>query len=85
MRFGLIVGETKQDCAVKRVRGEMVKIHAARGTHGSGLGSEPLHGEGVERDDRESRIFGANFFDVMKALKIPGVEIEGDGMPSATG
>ena len=39
----------------------------------------------VERDDGEGGIFRAKFFDVVKALEIPGMDIDDDGVVLAVG
>jgi len=39
----------------------------------------------VESDDGESGIFGADLFDVMEALEIPGMDVNEKGLPTADG
>ncbi len=37
----------------------------------------------MESDDGEGGILRTNFFDIVKALEIPGVDVDDDGFPTA--
>lgn len=39
----------------------------------------------MESDDGEGWILRTNFFDIVKALKIPGVDVDDNGFPTAEG
>jgi hypothetical protein len=82
---GLGIGKGGGDGTVKGVGGEFVESDAAGSAGGDGLLIEIGNGAGVESDDGEGRIFGANFFDVVETLEIPGVNVDDEGMPAANG
>lgn len=70
---------------MESIGGEMIEGQAARGAAGDGLGIQIRDGRGVERHNSKGRIFGTDFFDKMEALKVRGVDIKGNGVPSAHG
>ena len=79
-RLRFICGEARSDRGVKHIGGEGIERQAARGAGGEGLEIEIGNGRRVESEDGENGILGADFFDVVEALEIPGVDIESDGV-----
>jgi len=70
---------------VERVRGELLERQAARSAHIVGLCGEVKHGTGIEGEDGESGIFGADFIDIVEPLKIPGVNVNEYSVPGTAG
>ena len=81
MGFGVFEGGT--DGVVKGGGGELVEGDAAGGAAGGGFGVEFGNRAREERDDREGGILGADLFDVVEALEIPGVDVDGQAVPAA--
>ena len=80
---GIGVRQDGNDSTVEGVGGELIERDATGSATGGGLGVEFGDGRGVESDDREGWVFGANFLNIVKALKIPGVDVDDDGFPTA--
>ena len=85
MRLGLVFHQARGRGGVKRVRGRTIEGEAARGAAGESFRVEFREDGRIEGEDGESGVLGANFFDVVKALEIPGVDIESDGVPTFSG
>jgi len=83
LRF--VVRENRSDRLVEGIGGELIEGEAAGCAGGGGLGVEMRDGAGVERDDGECGIFGADFFDVAESLEIPGVDVNDERVPPAGG
>lgn len=85
MRMGLIFHQDSGHRIVKRDGGEEGEGEAAGGTTSEGFGVQFRDRGGINGQDGEGRIFGANFLDVVEALEIPGVDVDNNGMPAAIG
>ncbi len=81
--LGLGVCEHGSDSGAKRFGGKPIEGDATGRAGGSGLFLEIGKIAGKDREDGESRIFRTNFFDEVQALKIPGVNIDGEGVPTS--
>ena len=79
------VREGREDGGQKGIGIEILESQSMGRTDVRRFVGEVSYGRGIEGQDGERRIFGAHFVDVMKALKIPGMNVEGDGVPAATG
>jgi len=62
---------------------ELVEGDATGGAACGGFGVEFGDGAREERDDRQGGIFGADFFDVVQALEVPGMDVDCDSLPAA--
>ncbi len=80
--LGFGVCERGSDGSVKRFGGKPVEGDATGRAGGGGLFFQIGKSTGKDSDDGESRIFRANFFDEVQALKIPGMNIDGEGVPA---
>jgi len=85
MRFGFIFHEARGNGRVERVSGKGIEREAARGAGSAGLGIEIGDRGRIEGEDGESGVLRADFFDELKALEIPGMDVESDGVPMAGG
>lgn len=85
MRLSLIFHQDRGHRIVKGEGGEINEGEATRCSTSEGLGVQLRDGWGIDGEDGEGGIFGANFLDVVEALKIPGVDVDNDCMPVAGG
>jgi hypothetical protein len=44
-----------------------------------------VYGRRAQRKDRQGRILGSDLIDIVESLEIPGMNVERDGVPAATG
>ena len=80
---GIGVRQDGNDGTVEGVGGKLIEREATGSAAGGGFGVQFGDGRGVESDDGEGGILRTNFFDIVKALKIPGVDVDDDGFPTA--
>jgi len=85
MRMRVKVREGREDGGQKSVGIERFHSESVRGADISGFVLEVVHGRRIKSQDGKSRIFGTDFVDVMKSLKVPGQDIERDRVPASAG
>lgn len=79
------VSHSFEDGGQKGIRIERLERDAMRSTDIASLVSEIIHGRGIDGENGQERIFGAEFVDIVKPLEVPGVNVESDGMPAPAG
>ena len=84
VRMRMKVGKRGENRLNEAVAIEGFESESMGGTDVSGFVVQVVHGRGMERQDRKRRIFRAKLVNIMKPLKIPGVNIECNGVPAAT-
>jgi len=85
MRIGMQVCHGFEDGRQKGIGIERLERDAMRSTDIARFSSEIVHGRGIDGEDGKEWILGAELIDVMESLEIPGMNIESNGMPTATG
>jgi hypothetical protein len=85
MGLRLSLGKAGEQSRMDSLSGKSFEWQAARGAAVCRFEAKVVSRREIEGQNRKGRIFAAKFIDIMEALIIPGVEIEGRGMPSATG
>jgi len=85
MGMGVKVREGSENRGQKSIGIERLDSHGIRSADICGLAGEVVHGRRIESQDGKRGIFGTNFVDVMKSLKIPGNHIEGNSLPASAG
>lgn len=85
MRSGLSFGNASEKGGAERFGTQTFDGQATAGTALGGLQSD-IGGRGrMERKNGEGRVFGTDFVDVVEALEVPGLDIDGSGVPFAAG
>jgi len=85
MGLGFSFRKTGEHGRMDGLGGQSFERQAAGGAAISRFETEIVRRREIEGQNWKGRVFAAKFIDVMEALIIPRVEIEGRGMPSATG
>jgi hypothetical protein len=65
---------------MKGIGADVVEGDAVGSAVGEGLGVYIGQGRGIESEDRESRVLGADFLHKMEPFEIPGVYVQSNGM-----
>lgn len=85
MTIGFVIRKTGKNRRVEGFGGERLEGQTTRSAYFLGFELEFGHLGGVESEDRESGVFGADFVDIVKALKVPSVNVKNHGVPEAAG
>lgn len=85
MTVGFVIGETGEDRGVKIFGRKGLEGDTARSPDFFGFRIEFVHPGGIEGKNGKRGILGANLINIVEALKVPGVNVQHDGVPLASG
>lgn len=85
MSLSFVFGMRSEDRGVQQFSGELIERKTLRRAGLLRLLIQILDGGIKESEDRNGGVFGADFLDDAQALEAPGMEINGQGIPTAGG